>query len=55
MVFVFFVWQNIEFANSQLKMAKLKRVYLQLFSITFAKNRIMDPFVACAFFLVRRR
>jgi len=31
--FVFFVWQNIEFANLQMNMAKLKKVYLQPFFI----------------------
>ena len=50
--YVLFVEQNMEFANSQMKMAKLKRVHLQLFPIILLqKNRIMDPLIAMLFFL----
>jgi hypothetical protein len=42
--FAFYVLQNMEFANSQINMAKIKRVNLQWFPIIhLAKTKIMDP------------
>jgi hypothetical protein len=42
--FAFYVLQNMEFANSQINMAKIKRVNLQWFPIIhLAKTKIVDP------------
>jgi hypothetical protein len=41
--FAFYVLQNMEFANSQINMAKVKRVNLQWFLIIhLAKTKIVD-------------
>ena len=54
--FAFFVWQNMEFANSQINMAKVKRINLQRFPIIhLAKTKIVDPHYFPVIFSLRAR